>query len=36
MYIGESVGGNYLDSANTNGNCIITSDGGYFTTDEKI
>jgi len=25
---GVAVGGNYLDSANTNGNCIITSDGG--------
>jgi photosystem II stability/assembly factor-like uncharacterized protein len=25
---GVAVGGNYLDSANTNGNCVITSDGG--------
>lgn len=25
---GVAVGGNYLDSANTNGNCAITSDGG--------
>lgn len=25
---GVSVGGNYLDSLNTNGNCVITSDGG--------
>ncbi len=25
---GVAVGGNYLDSANTEGNCIITSDGG--------
>jgi photosystem II stability/assembly factor-like uncharacterized protein len=25
---GVAVGGNYLDSANTKGNCVITSDGG--------
>ena len=25
---GVAVGGNYLDSANTNGNCVITADGG--------
>ena len=25
---GVAVGGNYLDSANTKGNCIVTSDGG--------
>lgn len=25
---GIAVGGNYLDSANTSGNCVITSDGG--------
>ncbi len=33
---GVAVGGNYLDSANTNGNCAITSDGGLSWRLAKI